>query len=153
MEDRKLNEYEKNFIEYIESFKSRRKKLYDKVTIASINEKSETKKFCSLIGREIYEDNYNESVLFNGDLKANMMELIDEGIKNNMDLNEFISKLCNLSPIIDFIYHFSELYCHLFYSENISKIYDFFVVFMFKKNMKKIMILLINLEKYAIYLY
>ena len=113
MEETKLKEYRKNFIEYIKKFESKRKKFYDRVYNTMLNEKSESKKLCLMIWREIYEENeenkfYEEDIIFKGDLRDNIIEKINEGIKNDLDLNIFINELCGLSPAIDFNYKFSE---------------------------------------------
>ncbi len=74
-----------------------------------LKEKSESKKLCLIVGRVIYEENeenifYEEDIIFKGDLRDNLIELINKGIKNDLDLNIFINELCDL----DFTYYFSE---------------------------------------------
>lgn len=133
MEQTKLKEYKNNFVEYVGIFKSKRIRLYDKAYKAYLLEKSESKKLCTILGREIFEEDkfYEEDIIFKGELRDNLIELVNIGIKNDLDLEELIHRLCDLSPIIDFIFKFSEL-CHKLFDD--LRTYELFIILFFQKN-------------------
>ena len=85
------------------------------------------------IGREIFEEDklYEEDIIFKGELRNNLIELVNIGIKKDLDLEELIDRLCDLSPVIDFIYKFSDL-CHKFFDD--LRTFELFVILFFKKN-------------------
>jgi len=133
----------KNYIEKFESFKSEKKPKYKKVTLAYLNEKSETKKFCLLLAKEIIEDNniiYNEQILFNGKLREEVIKVINEGIKSNIELNDFIFKLLKISKVIENLSKVVEIYSGKKGYNDADNII-LFTVFFFKKNLKNILIL------------
>ena len=141
MEGKKINdEFEDNFRKYIQlSNPSTKKPFYNQVTEAYFKEKSNSKKICILIGREIIESKnklYEEEILFNGEIKEKIIYLINNVIKNDENEDTFISKLLNISKILRLIYETNIIYCRIEKIKNMD-IYLYFNCFLFRKKFQK----------------
>ena len=131
-----INSFEKYFIEYINSFKCNRSSLYSRALNAYLKDKSPTKKFCTLIAKEIIEDKnkyYTENYFFNISLRNNLIKIIYDAMKTDLEYPNFISELCKISKVIEFIYKISKSYSEIFHNNKNDILYDYFIRFLFRK--------------------
>ena len=134
--DNMIKEFENTFIECINKFQSKRSDLKGKATNAYMKEKSDINKFCLLVGKEIIESKkkyYEENIFFKDPLRNNLVKVLNDALKKNFEYKNFISELCNVSKIIEFIYKISELYSKLFDDNKNEKLFEYFVKFLFRK--------------------
>lgn len=134
--DNMIKEFENTFIDCINKFQSKRSDLKGKAINAYMKEKSDINKFCLLVGKEIIESKkkyYEENIFFKDPLRNNLVKVLNDALKKNFEYKNFISELCNVSKIIEFIYKISELYSKLFDDNKNEKLFEYFVKFLFRK--------------------
>ena len=124
-----------NFFNYIKKEKSNRKSWLSRCTSALINAKLISKKLLILFGKTMLTENeiYNSELIINdATVTKSAIKLINDVLSNRVKENDFLSKLMNLSKIINFFYQFSKLYAKIFEIE--TEYYEIFTSLLFQKS-------------------
>ena len=132
-----IHALKKTYVSYLQKFKGR-KNLYNRATIVIVNIKSQTKKLCLAITREIFEDENNVCCLFLNDkeLSSKLMELLKKGFEEDIEFDEFKNKFFGLSETFEFIFKLSEYYCFLVKKINEEYYEEYIPLFLFEKKFK-----------------
>ena len=127
----------KAYVSYLEKFNGR-KNLYNRATIVIVNIKSQTKKLCLAITREIFEDENDACCLILNDkeLSSKLMKLLKQGFEEEIKFDEFKNKFFGLSETFEFIYKLSEYYSHLPPRINEEYYGEYIPLFLFEKKFK-----------------
>ena len=122
---------------YLEKFNNRRN-FCTRVSNAIDKENSKTKKLCLTLVKEIFANEKAPYCLFlnNKELSMKLLELLQQGIEEEIEFNSFQSEFFRLSIDLEFIYKISEFYAHYFSKNKEDYWGECIGLFVFEKNFK-----------------
>lgn len=132
-----INALKKAFETYLNQF-SGRKNLYQRAGMVIINNKSKVKRLCLTITREIFEDDKKACCLFLKDkeLSDKLIELLKNGLEEEIEFKDFMTKFFGLSQALKFIFKISEYYSSLSFKFKEEYCGENINLFLFEKKFK-----------------
>ena len=122
---------------YLKNFNNRRK-FNSQISHAITLDKSETKKLCLILIKEIFEKENEPYYLFLNDkeLSNKLLELIIKGIDEKIEFEPFKSQLFSLSIDLEFMYKISEFYYRYYLKKKDDYWGECLNLFIFQKKFK-----------------